>query len=313
MDCARVEELLPWLVNGSLLVEEAASVREHLAQCPACREALADTAWVAELSASHLPAGSLVDLAAGIATPGMDRALVEAHLASCAACAAELALVRESWAALAAPESAARVLPDARIEPTRPGLAVAPRPRPTRDWRNLALAATLAGMILGGFGLWQARQQAAADGVRRAAEVERWSREVEESRRARTAAEARLTELQAPQLNASVAELMPAELVLRSASTALPVLSVPAVGRITLLLYAPPKGPAQGDYTVELRDAQGRILWSARGLTRQPVGDFSLSLPAELLPEGAAELRVFPPGEGKTAVAHYRFQVRRGG
>jgi len=312
MNCDRAEELLPWLLNGSLDAAEAGSVRAHLAGCAACRTAWVDTAWVAELSAIHVPAEDLVDLAAGVALTGVDRAAVEAHLAGCAACAAELALLRASWAAHAAPEGSAQMRPVARIEPARPGHAPALRPRPSWDWRNLALAATVAGMVLGGFAFWQLRLQAAGERVHLAAEVERSRREADEASGGRAAAEARLADLQAPQLNAQIAELMPEELVLRGAAATLPALSVPAAGRILLLLYAPPTEAAVGDYGVELRDTRGVVRWSAQGLKRQPGGGFSLSLPASLLAEGTAEIRVLAPGDGQAVVARYLFQVRPG-
>ncbi len=312
MDCAHVEELLPWLLNGTLPAVESAGVREHLARCAACREARAETAWVADLAAHHVPAGGLLDLAAGVRLPAEERVEIEAHLASCAACAAELELVRQSWVELEAPETVPAKLPGGRSELARPDLAFGPRPRPKSDWRTLALAASLAGMILGGFGFWQMRLQAAGEQARQAAEVERSRRAADEARRGRATAEAQVARLQEPQLNAGFAELMPVELVLRGAATPLPVLAVPAAGRITLLLAAPPAGPEKGEYGVELRDAQGRVVWAARGLERQALGEFSLSLPAELLPEGPAEIRLFPPDESEAASARYRFQVRHG-
>jgi len=312
MNCVRAEELLPWLLNGSLEAAEAGSVRAHLAGCAACRTAWVDTSWVVELSASHVPAGNLVDLAAGVALTGGDRAAVEAHLAGCMDCAAEMALLRASWTAHAAPERSAKLRSVARSEPGNLGDALTARPRTTWSWRDLALAAAVAGMILGSLGFWQMRLGAARDRLRWAAEVERWSAETEEARRDRATAEARLVELEAPVLNARVAELMPQDLVLRSALAPLPVLTVPAAGRITLLLYAPPTGLAEEDYGVELRDAQGVVRWSARGLTRQPTGDFSLSLPATLLAEGSAEIRVLASGRGQAVVARYGFQVRLG-
>ncbi len=312
MNCARAEELLPWLLNGSLDAAQAGSVRAHLAGCAACRTAWVDTTWVAELSASHLPAANLVDLATGVVLPGGDRVAAEAHLATCTACAAELALLRESWTAHGAALDTNEELPESRIAPGPHGNASAQRPRATRDWRNLALAASVAGMVLGGVGFWKVKLQATGDRERQAAEVERSRQEADEAKGEREAVAVRLAALEAPQLNVPLAELMPQELVLRAAPEALPVLSVPAAGRIMLLLYAPPTGAAAGDYGVELRDARGVVFWSAQGLKRQPGGDFSLSLPAEFLAEGTAEIRVLAPGDSPAVVARYRFAVRRG-
>ncbi|MDQ1348756.1 MAG: zf-HC2 protein [Acidobacteriota bacterium] len=312
MNCARAEELLPWLLNGSLDAAEAGTLRVHLAGCADCRSAWADTAWLAELAARHVPETTLVDFAAGRTLPSEDHGPVEAHIATCAACTAELSLLRESWTAHAAPEVRAELDPAEALEAGRPGRAIAARPRTTWDWRNLALAASVAGMVLGGFGYWQLQLRASGDHARQAAEIERSHREADEARGGRVAAEARLAELEAPQVNAQIAELMPQELVLRGAPAPLPVLSVPAAGRILLLLYAPPAEAGKGDYEVELRDSQGALLWAAQGLRRTSSGDFSLSLPTALLAEGAAEIRVLAPGDGRAVVARYRFAVQRG-
>lgn len=41
--CDRVRVLIPWYASGSLSVDEARDVAEHLAQCEACRVELSDT------------------------------------------------------------------------------------------------------------------------------------------------------------------------------------------------------------------------------------------------------------------------------
>lgn len=41
--CARTIPALPWLLNGSLQGADLRQVREHLIQCPACRQELART------------------------------------------------------------------------------------------------------------------------------------------------------------------------------------------------------------------------------------------------------------------------------
>lgn len=38
--CTSIRELIPWYVNGTLSVEEARHVAEHLSQCDECRDEL---------------------------------------------------------------------------------------------------------------------------------------------------------------------------------------------------------------------------------------------------------------------------------
>lgn len=317
MDCAAVEELLPWLLNGSLEAAEAKAVKAHLAWCSACQEAAAETAWVGELSAQHVPSRWLVDLAAGAPLSAGERELLETHLETCAACREELALVRTSWSALGEAAEADRAAPTAPpwLGRVRPPAFSAPR---RRGALALAAAATIAAVGLGawGFRQWneavESRSLVSGERVRHAAEVERLEEAAAGAQRARQEAEARLAELRAPRLNPRVMELMPTELVLRGASSELPVITAPPGGRVTLLLYAAPNRPTSRDYGVELRDAQGKVVWSRRGLVQQPGGDFSLDLPVDLLPDGEAELRVLPPAGGDAPFARYRFLVRLG-
>lgn len=45
-DCQRVQELIPWYVNGTLNANENAFVASHIAQCASCREHLANTLYI---------------------------------------------------------------------------------------------------------------------------------------------------------------------------------------------------------------------------------------------------------------------------
>ncbi len=54
------QELLPWLVNGTLDGAEAAQVREHVAQCSACQaDVAAQLQWRASAAAEHAPDGDV--------------------------------------------------------------------------------------------------------------------------------------------------------------------------------------------------------------------------------------------------------------
>jgi anti-sigma factor RsiW len=151
MTCDQATEYLPWLLNGTLGESERKAVREHLADCERCRQALADTRRAWEVFDQHIPAAALVALAAGDPageTPEeFDPALLEEHLAACPECAAELELVRTSRG-LAEDDSIALLAPR---PPRAPAAAPAARPAGIR-WRRAAVAAGLAGVIaLGGW------------------------------------------------------------------------------------------------------------------------------------------------------------------
>ncbi|HEX5760275.1 MAG TPA: zf-HC2 domain-containing protein, partial [Thermoanaerobaculia bacterium] len=136
MTCDHAAELLPWLLNGTLDPEERQAVLEHVRECAACREALAEAQGALAAAGAHLPAAALVATAFGEPLPeGTDAALVEEHLAACPQCAAELELTRTS-----------RALADEEVLlfPARPAAA------PVRRWRAAALAAGLAAVLFAG-------------------------------------------------------------------------------------------------------------------------------------------------------------------
>src|SRR5262245_2086342 len=139
MTCEQANQLLPWLLNGTLEDEEARRVREHLAGCAACRAALADTRFAWRLFDEHVPTAALVAYAFDDLPAGMAPALVERHVADCPRCAAELEMVRAS-----------RLLgehEEVALFPARPAGAPAAAPGRVHAWRSGALAAGLVGVL----------------------------------------------------------------------------------------------------------------------------------------------------------------------
>lgn len=144
MTCDQANELLPWLLNGTLGDDERRALREHLAGCERCRKALSDTRFAWQVFDQHLAPEALVALAYGEALPdGLDPDLAERHLAACPRCAAEMELVQTSRRL----EEDDRVVPLAR--PAQPARSAASG---SSAWRSSALAAGLAGVVaLGGW------------------------------------------------------------------------------------------------------------------------------------------------------------------
>lgn len=140
MICDEVVQRLPWFLNGSLAPEEQGEIRGHLADCAACRAALAETRIGYRIFSAHVPADALVNYAWDRTPEGLDSGLVERHLEDCPECAAELELIRTSRRLAEEPEV---VL----LRPKqRPATAVA-APRFFRAWQATALAAALGGVV----------------------------------------------------------------------------------------------------------------------------------------------------------------------
>jgi len=144
MICDEVVQRLPWFLNGSLGPEERSEIRGHLADCAACRAALAETRVGYRIFSAHVPSEALVDYAWDRTPEGLDSGLVERHLEDCPECAAELELIRTSRRLAEEPDV---VL----LRPKARPAAVSP-PRFYRAWQATALAAMLGGVVA--FSAW---------------------------------------------------------------------------------------------------------------------------------------------------------------
>src|SRR5215218_3341597 len=156
MNCETATELLPWFLNGTLDESERREVREHLASCPSCRQALEDTRLAWTVYDQHIPSEALVALAWGQvpegSPEGYDPDVLDRHLQSCPECAAELELVRTSRRL--EEDDHIALFPGAGSRSAR---AVTPAHTPRR-WRAAALAAGLAGMVAASGWIWSAGQ-----------------------------------------------------------------------------------------------------------------------------------------------------------
>lgn len=143
MDHTAVIERLPWLVNGTLDIDEEQRVREHLEACESCRTELQATREGFDVFDAHLPTEVLLSHAWGEDT-GWPRETVERHLASCPRCAEELEMVEEGRERLNAPSP---------FDPPRDLPFPPPRALTGNTWRYAALAATVL-LVLGLGGWW---------------------------------------------------------------------------------------------------------------------------------------------------------------
>ena len=340
MNCEQAVELLPWLLNGSLGQEERRQVREHLAGCEACRQALADTRLAWEAFDQHLPAEALVALAWGEAPTGVDPALAELHLASCPECAAELELARTSRH-LEEDERIAVLTP--RTRPSSPAVR-----RSWTGWRAAALAAGLAGVVASA-GWFQTAQRAetleaelarrpavtepatpaeprpstpvpgapAGGGGDRVAELER---KLQESQKIQEGLQKQAAQLQGrleqlsqlaqggPQLNTFVTDLFPVAAVVRGGGGE--AKRIPASLDATLLLAPDPEAKVYASYDLEILDANGKAVWSGPGLRRdEKSGGYTLILPRGAINPGTYTIQVYGRS-GSTREPAERYQIR---
>ena len=134
MEYERIQDLLPWRLNGSLTEEEKQQVDEHLARSEDCRRVLEESAFVARVFEEQPTSEELVAYVLGEAEPEV-AAYVARHAAVSPQTAEALAMLRESRQ-VPEPE-----LPTSNVVPMRGGIAPA--------WRPFAIAATLATLVLG--------------------------------------------------------------------------------------------------------------------------------------------------------------------
>lgn len=200
-----------------------------------------------------------------------------------------------------------------QVQPARP-------PRTGPRW-PLLLAAVLALLVIG-LSLWclKLRRETVrlAEQARSGSTATRSVSEqfAEEKRRvmdqSRQIAELRrgLEETLRPRLNTPILDLAP-----RSrrggAGTAEPGLEIPASADLFTLVLEPEDSRPYPAYSVEILDAQGKVLWSLGGLTRSEYGNFTVTLARQSLPAEEIRLRLYGGREGqRTGIGEYTFLIR---
>ena len=216
---------------------------------------------------------------------GEARDTVADHLISCPDCAEEYRLLGPlgEWAKQAAQGVPAKV--------------VVMKPAASRAWRiphTLAASLAVVSVGLGAFSL-SLRQES-----RRLQELaaQEHSR-LEAATRQAGAFESRLAELQRdleqlsqPTPNVPIVDLVPHGAERGAETSAATVVAIPAnVGLVTLILNlgSEPSYPA---YAADLLGQQGQPIWHGEGLTKSAESNFTLALPARLVPPGQYRLRL---------------------
>jgi anti-sigma factor RsiW len=320
MTCDQAIELLPWYLNSTLEAGEREEVRQHVAACERCRQALAETRQAWTVFDQHISSQDLVALAWGQPPSGIDPAAAEEHLSSCADCAAELELARMSR----------------RLE-EEDNVAVFPASgkrrqssAPARTWRAAAVAASLTALVAASGWIYSAQQAgdlarlARAEATRtapapvappslssstqdqrqRLAQMEARLKELEadqrDSQEKVAAAQSQLAQVQdlrEPQINVWNHDLRMDEVV-RDGSRP-PEQVIPADHTATAILAAD-TDVATREREIEIRNDQGRVVWSKAGLRQNTDNpDYSISFPAGFLNPGHYTIQLYSREDGK--------------
>jgi hypothetical protein len=277
--CQEAIELLPWLLNGTLEAEEAQRVRAHLEGCRSCRNELGETRWAAAVFGTHVSSEALVALAWDRPAEGVDLDLGRRHVKSCAACAEELALVRESRRL----ESVAEMRPVAR-----------PVPFALR-YGSLA-AALLVGFGAGALSLRLMADRSAEERAQRlTGRIGELEGEVQRLRDSESGLQGEVRRLESPEPNLPIVEVLPDSAIARSARTPETRVVVPKGTRLVALVLGSERvsSPARA----ELRNAAGEVVWTGNDLRPSRLGGYTLGLPVTLLPDGQYTL-VLRPARG---------------
>lgn len=316
MDCERVTEILPWFLNGSLDPSEQQMAREHLAQCNQCRKELQQAAFAGAAHQQHIPEQMLVDYAYDRVTDDPDRLLVETHLEFCKDCSEQLALVQTSRRLMDADEN---VVSFQQPVPS-------PQARRMQGWQYGAIAAGIVGIIALGALWWSSRQvgnlneQQVAVNRRLESlqeENERLRRmrvetsdQLEQAKRENNDLKTQLKDISSPQANIPVIEIFPQELAMRGTSEPIQQVQIPKNTRSLTLILNSQAISENKNLSMEVVDSKKQVIWTQEGLIRQKTGDYTLNVPASLLPTGTYTLNVYiSTGNKKRKIETYRIKL----
>lgn len=124
----------------------------------------------------------------------------------------------------------------------------------------------------------------------------------------------RVNELTAPQVNVPIFDVVPVELARRTLRPTVTVITIPPRAKSVTLILLAQSAATYRTYSVEMADAQNKILWSQGGLVRNPTNDYTINVRTELVPPGRYTINIFGEADGQRArVESYWIRFQLGG
>jgi hypothetical protein len=347
MDCNRISELLPWLVNGSLPEPETSLVKEHLARCAKCKQSLNDVKFMLAATQTHVPIEILIDYASERALKNYDPILFEKHLAVCDECNEQLKLASESFDSI----ETAKVISFAEAKEKRKAAVVVPVSATSLFWKYAAIAACLLFMFTLGYLIYslqamrnlQSEQIAQTERINtlenetkrkgeeygknqnesqkeikslknKVAEKEKElaEKERELERKSQTASQPTTqSNTQQAQANVVAMDVFPSS-VLRSDSANRNVLAIPRNAQSVTMILNSQSSSGASRYAIELVDSSGRVVWRNNNMRRYSSNDFTINIAAQMIRTGNYIINIFSLDKGqKTKIETYQIAFRK--
>ncbi len=121
--------------------------------------------------------------------------------------------------------------------------------------------------------------------------------------------ERRLGAAEAPDLNAPIIDLEPAD-ALRSVDSSPPPIRIPATARQVVFVLNSARPTAGTSYDVEIADEAGRVVWSGTGLTQTKDGTLTLVVPRAMF-GSPSRIRLYARSpNGRALVEQYVFRTQ---
>jgi hypothetical protein len=235
-----------------------------------------------------------------------ERERIADHLAVCSECALEYRVARSlrSWS-----EDASRELP--RTGDRKSWFSYIWQPAPILS----AVAASLlvVSMVLGA---WVFSLQREARSLRSGQIAER-NRRLEETRREKQNAgqlselRQEVAELSRPQLNVPIVDLDPRDSTRGAAAQGPRIISIPATANVFTLILNVEGQPSFSDYSLEIADSSGTVIWAGGGLQKSPSDTFTVAIPRRLLYAGRYQIKLYGArGDRKELIEDYRAVIQ---
>lgn len=289
MDCKQVEELLPWFLNDSLEKAEHEKVKEHLGDCSECRGEIEATTFAARVFDEHVEVDSLLDYALDQEISSEESSRIESHLQNCAACRDQVEMARNS-----------RRLQQDEIATISTSL----KPAASPGLRIVAIAASLAVAILAGwlFLAWNQIHRLRDQNSQMTTANRRLSaqeRSLQGELAAATGERDRLALLDRPSFETRAFDLFPREMLLRSGAAPRNRLRIGDQPQWLTLILNSQHVRRSEPLEMSIEDSDGKVIWTGKGLRRNPGGDYTVNLPGDFLSAGRYSIKILD-GSGKT-------------